>query len=45
MDRQLVPHAGQPEDVARMVLALMSNPAVTAAVVDVDGGERLGTFG
>jgi NAD(P)-dependent dehydrogenase (short-subunit alcohol dehydrogenase family) len=45
MDRQLVPHAGQPEDVASMVLALMSNPAVTAAVVDVDGGERLGTFG
>ena len=44
MDRQLVPHAGVAEDVAGMVCALMSNPAVTSAVVDVDGGERLGTY-
>lgn len=41
-DRQLTAHANQPEDVAAMVLALMSNPAVTNAVVDVDSGERLG---
>jgi NAD(P)-dependent dehydrogenase (short-subunit alcohol dehydrogenase family) len=43
-DRQLVEHAGQPDDVGAMVVALMSNPAVTATVVDVDGGERLGTI-
>jgi NAD(P)-dependent dehydrogenase (short-subunit alcohol dehydrogenase family) len=44
MNRQLVDHPGRPEDIASMVLALMSNPAVTATVVDVDGGEFLGTF-
>jgi NAD(P)-dependent dehydrogenase (short-subunit alcohol dehydrogenase family) len=44
MDRQLVPHAGVADDVASMVCALMANPAVTSAVVDVDGGERLGTY-
>jgi len=43
-DRQLARHAGRPEDVAAMVLAVMTNPAVTGAVVDVDGGERLGTW-
>jgi NAD(P)-dependent dehydrogenase (short-subunit alcohol dehydrogenase family) len=43
MDRQLVHHAGDPDDIAKMVCALMVNPAVTSAVVDVDGGERLGT--
>ena len=43
-DRQLVHHAGQPDDVAKMVLAVMTNPAVTNAVIDVDGGERLGTW-
>jgi len=43
-DRQLTAYAGQPEDVAAMVLALMANPAVTNAVVDVDGGERLGVW-
>lgn len=40
-DRQLTDHSGQPDDIAAMVVALMSNPAVTGAVVDVDGGERL----
>jgi len=44
MDRQLVPHPGVPDDVANMIHALMINPAVTSAVVDVDGGERLGTY-
>ena len=43
-DRQLVPHRGQADDIASMVYALMTNPAVTSAVVDVDGGERLGTY-
>ncbi|NVO32259.1 SDR family oxidoreductase [Hymenobacter lapidiphilus] len=43
-DRQLTEHAGQPEDVAAMILAVLSNPAVTNAVVDVDNGERLGTW-
>lgn len=42
MNRQLLGHAGQPADVAAMVIALMANPAVTATVVDVDGGEFLG---
>jgi NAD(P)-dependent dehydrogenase (short-subunit alcohol dehydrogenase family) len=41
-NRQLIAHPGQPDDVAAMVLALMANPAVTATVVDVDGGEFLG---
>lgn len=43
-DRQLTHHAGRPEDVASMILALMLNPAVTNTVIDVDGGERLGTW-
>jgi NADP-dependent 3-hydroxy acid dehydrogenase YdfG len=44
MDRQLVRHPGVPDDVASMVYALMINPAITSAVVDVDGGERLGSY-
>jgi NAD(P)-dependent dehydrogenase (short-subunit alcohol dehydrogenase family) len=44
MERQLIHHAGEPDDIAAMVVALMANPAVTATVVDVDGGERLGTI-
>jgi hypothetical protein len=27
-----------------MVLAVISNPMVTSAIIDVDGGERLGTW-
>jgi len=42
-DRQLTHHAGQPVDIAVMVLAVIINPAVTNAVIDVDGGERLGS--
>ena len=34
----------QPVDVAKMVLAVMTNSAMTNAVIDVDGGERLGTW-
>ena len=43
-DRQLVPHRGEADDIAAMACALMENPAVTNTVVDVDGGERLGTY-
>ncbi|MFN3945249.1 MAG: SDR family oxidoreductase [Allosphingosinicella sp.] len=43
-DRQLAAHAGTPEDVATAILALITNPAVTNAVLDVDGGERLGRW-
>jgi len=43
-DRQLVEHAGQVEDIAQMVLAVIFNPMVTSAIIDVDGGERLGTW-
>ena len=43
-DRQLSQHAGQPEDVATMAIALMTNLAITNAVIDVDGGERLGAW-
>ena len=43
-DRQLVEHPGKAEDVGAMIIALMANPAVTNTVVDVDGGERLGTW-
>ena len=40
-DRQLLEHLGRPDDVGAMVVALMANPAVTASVYDVDGGEGL----
>ncbi|MGL4743256.1 MAG: hypothetical protein ACRCXL_02540, partial [Dermatophilaceae bacterium] len=43
-DRQLTPHRGQPEDVAAAVIGLATNPAITGALLDVDGGERLGTY-
>jgi NAD(P)-dependent dehydrogenase (short-subunit alcohol dehydrogenase family) len=42
-DRQLIARAGEAKDVASMAIALMSNPAITGAVVDVDSGERLGS--
>jgi NAD(P)-dependent dehydrogenase (short-subunit alcohol dehydrogenase family) len=43
-DRQLAHHRGSPEDVALMVVAGMASNAVTGAVIDVDGGERLGKW-
>ena len=43
-DRQLAHHSGQPADVAAMAISLITNPAVTNAVIDVDGGERLGAW-
>lgn len=33
-----------PYDVAQMIIALISNPHVTGTVIDVDGGERQGTW-
>jgi hypothetical protein len=42
-DRQLARHVGQPIDVAKIAIALITNPAVTNPVINVDGGERLGT--
>jgi NAD(P)-dependent dehydrogenase (short-subunit alcohol dehydrogenase family) len=41
-DRQLTEHRGTPEDVGQMIIALIANPHVTGAIVDVDGGERQG---
>lgn len=43
-DKNLAHYAGQPKDIAQMILAVMTNPALTNAVIDVDGGERLGTW-
>ena len=40
--RQLIPHPGEARDYGAMAVALMLNPAVTGAIVDVDGGEFLG---
>ena len=41
--RQLTHHFGRYEDLAAAVVALIANPAITGAVLDVDGGESLGT--
>lgn len=43
-DRQLAHHHGSPEDVAMLAVAAMASKAVTGALIDVDGGERLGTW-
>lgn len=43
-DRQLIPRIGQPEDIAKIAIALMTNLAMTGAVIDVDSGERLGNW-
>jgi NAD(P)-dependent dehydrogenase (short-subunit alcohol dehydrogenase family) len=43
-DRQLVPRLGQPSDIGVAVAALIASPAVTGAVLDVDSGERKGTW-
>ncbi len=44
MDRQLADHEGTPDDIARAIVALMENDAITGALLDVDGGERLGSY-
>lgn len=43
-DRQLTEHRGQLEDIAKMIYAIITNKAVTSTIIDVDGGERLGTW-
>jgi NAD(P)-dependent dehydrogenase (short-subunit alcohol dehydrogenase family) len=43
-DRQLVERVGKVEDIAQMILAIITNPVVTSTIIDVDGGERLGTW-
>ena len=41
---QLAEHYGTPEDIGTMIVALIENPAVTNAKIDVDGGERQGDW-
>jgi NAD(P)-dependent dehydrogenase (short-subunit alcohol dehydrogenase family) len=41
-DRQLAEHRGVPENIGQMIIALIANPHVTGAIIDVDGGERQG---
>ena len=43
-DRQLAHHVGTPEDIAAAVIMLLTNEAMTATTIDVDGGERLGAW-
>lgn len=43
-DRQLAEHHGQFEDIGKMICAVITNKAVTSTIIDVDGGERLGTW-
>jgi len=43
-DRQLLEHFGSPGDVAKMILAIIENPAVTNSKIDVDSGERQGEW-
>lgn len=43
-DRQLVERPGQPSDIGVAVASLIVNPAVTGAILDVDSGERKGTW-
>lgn len=43
-DRQLIPRRAMADDVGQAIAALMANPAITGAVLDVDSGERKGTW-
>lgn len=43
-DRQLSQHRGMPEDVGKAIVSLIENPAITNTKLDVDSGERLGTW-
>ncbi len=43
-NHQLLEHYGQPADVAKMILAIIENPAVTNTKIDVDSGERQGEW-
>lgn len=42
--KQLNRHFGQYDDIGVAVLGIIANPAITAATLDVDGGESLGTW-
>ncbi len=44
IDRQLTEHRGEFQDVAKMIFSIINNKAVTSTIIDVDGGERLGTW-
>ncbi|CTQ67539.1 SDR family oxidoreductase [Roseibium alexandrii] len=43
-DRQLIPRRGVADDIGQAIAALITNPAITGAVLDVDSGERKGTW-
>lgn len=43
-DRQLAAHRGVPEDIGHAILSLIENPAITNTKLDVDSGERQGTW-
>ncbi|TRX58449.1 SDR family oxidoreductase [Fulvivirga sp. M361] len=43
-DRQLVEHLGMPEDIGKAIVSLIENPAISNAKLDVDSGERQGTW-
>lgn len=43
-DRQLSEHQGAPEDIGKAIVSLIENPAITNAKLDVDSGERQGTW-
>ena len=43
-DRQLIPRRGTSEDIGQAIAALITNRAITGAVLDVDSGERKGTW-
>lgn len=43
-DRQLVERPNVPADIGMAIASLIANPAITGAVLDVDGGERKGTW-
>jgi NADP-dependent 3-hydroxy acid dehydrogenase YdfG len=43
-DRQLVHRAGQAADIGMAVAMVIANPAMTGAVIDVDSGERKGSW-
>jgi NADP-dependent 3-hydroxy acid dehydrogenase YdfG len=43
-DRQLVHRAGQAADIGLAVAMVIANPAMTGAVIDVDSGERKGSW-
>lgn len=43
-DRQLIPRLGVADDIGQAIVALIANLAITGAVLDVDSGERKGTW-